>query len=517
MPRGRAAPSLIARLLAAAGALPGCSDGADDVFFGDPTPVLTNPELPDAYVGHRYRHTLHAAQAQGLDVQVARHDGRSPPPGLQLIPDPPNRAVLTGIPTEAGRFSFSVRLTSSGAPGIVRELSLTVSTKPEPLELLTRSLPEGVAGQPYDAAIRSSGAVAEWALASGELPPGLRLEPRGRDLRVGGTPTSPGRYRFAITAVAPSGPHVTGHFVIDIEEDDGWIGIVPAAPTPARVGVPYRFPIHVGWAQTNLRWEILDPGPPGIEVEPTGNPSALVGIPTAEGHYSFRVQVRSARGVDRRALYLEVLPPPSPLQLAEPMLAHGYVGEPYRATLSTSGGAGERVVWQLRQGILPPGIAFGPTDDGASATLSGTPTRSGRFEFEIEANDELSLPVSAWVELEIRGPRLPLTVTASRAVSGVIPLPAGRVGAPYQASVEARGGEPLPPGAPPDVPRHTWSVTGGALPPGIALATTGPVGTGRGVLGGIPHRTGVYTATVTVFDRGNARADQRVQIRVLAP
>ncbi len=79
-------------------------------------------------------------------------------------------------------------------------------------------------------------------------------------------------------------------------------------------------------------------------------------------------------------------------------------------------------------------------------------------------------------------------------------LPAAQAGAPYSATLQAGGGkEP-----------YTWSIAGGALPPGLALASS------SGVIGGTPAAAGSYSFTVRVRDKEQEEDTQQLRIIVAA-
>jgi hypothetical protein len=62
---------------------------------------------------------------------------------------------------------------------------------------------------------------------------------------------------------------------------------------------------------------------------------------------------------------------------------------------------------------------------------------------------------------------------------------------PYSQQLSATGG----------APPYTWSITGGALPPGLNLSSTG-------LISGTPTTSGSFSFTVTVRDRNNATASR---------
>jgi Putative Ig domain len=76
-------------------------------------------------------------------------------------------------------------------------------------------------------------------------------------------------------------------------------------------------------------------------------------------------------------------------------------------------------------------------------------------------------------------------------------LPAAQVGMPYDQTLTAAGGAvPL-----------LWTVSGGALPPGLGLASGGS-------LVGTPLKAGLYTFTARVVDANSASAQQQLSLLV---
>ena len=91
-------------------------------------------------------------------------------------------------------------------------------------------------------------------------------------------------------------------------------------------------------------------------------------------------------------------------------------------------------------------------------------------------------------------------VTAAKLRVKTQALPAGQAGVPYSATLEAGGGkEP-----------YTWSIAGGALPPGLALASS------SGVISGTPAMAGDYSFTVRVRDKEQDEDTQPLKVSVAA-
>ncbi len=145
-------------------------------------------------------------------------------------------------------------------------------------------------------------------------------------------------------------------------------------------------------------------------------------------------------------------------------------GNSYSQTFSASGGVGPRT-FALTAGALPPGLSL--TSGGA---LSGTPTASGTFNFAITATDSAPTPFSS------APVAYSLTVTAPTITVSPAALPGGTTAAAYSQTFTASGG----------IGAYAYSVTAGALPPGLIL--------GGDTLSGAPTAAGTYNFTITATD-----------------
>ena len=76
-----------------------------------------------------------------------------------------------------------------------------------------------------------------------------------------------------------------------------------------------------------------------------------------------------------------------PFQFTTFSLSNGTVGRTYADTIRTTGGYGN-VSIRLVEGQLPPGIGMRQQD--CDAVLYGQPSRTGEFQFTIEARDSSS-------------------------------------------------------------------------------------------------------------------------------
>ena len=127
--------------------------------------------------------------------------------------------ALTGTPSAAGSYSFTVTATDAG--GCTGVANYTVRVCPA-VVIAPSTLPGGSVGTVYSQALTATGGTAPsvFAVASGALPPGLTLTPAGV---LAGTPTQSGTFSFAVRATDASGCPGQANFSLVVRD-------APAAP-----------------------------------------------------------------------------------------------------------------------------------------------------------------------------------------------------------------------------------------------------------------------------------------------
>lgn len=138
---------------------------------------------------------------------------------------------------------------------------------------------------------------------------------------------------------------------------------------------------------------------------------------------------------------------PAPLALLPPTLPDGVAGAPYSATF-TSAGTNGSPHFAMGTGNLPPGLTL-----SADGQLSGSPVAAGVFDFSIAVTDTAGCSGARTYRA---------TIACSMFIQPSI-LARGVDTRPYLEPLFAAGGR-----AP-----YAYSLTGGSLPGGVTLSTTG--------------------------------------------
>ena len=132
---------------------------------------------------------------------------------------------------------------------------------------------------------------------------------------------------------------------------------------------------------------------------------------------------------------------------------------------------------------LPAGLSI-----SGSGTISGTPAVRGIFTYTVTITNKVGRKLRFKCMIKVEGPKLKLSCAASTA----------QVGNPYSSALIVRGGT-----AP-----YRFAVTGGALPPGLALSVS------SGAIIGTPTTAGSFSYTARVTDAKAASAMTSCSIKV---
>jgi uncharacterized repeat protein (TIGR03803 family) len=152
---------------------------------------ITTTSLPAGTVNSPYSATL--SVSGGVPPYSWSVIGGSLPSGLTLS----TSGVISGTPTAAGTFSFTVQVRDSESPPAtaIAPLSITIRSS---LTITTTSLPLGTVDIPYSATLAATGGLPPytWSVVRGTLPSGLTLN--GGSGLISGSPTAAGTFNFTV-------------------------------------------------------------------------------------------------------------------------------------------------------------------------------------------------------------------------------------------------------------------------------------------------------------------------------
>jgi hypothetical protein len=131
-----------------------------------------------------------------------------------------------------------------------------------------------------------------------------------------------------------------------------------------------------GVAATGNTWNVSSGAlPTGLALAGTGPTVAITGTPTAEGSFTFTLEITTPTGDTNSRSYTVCV---VEIDNTDPLL-DGMVLSPYSETLIATACATSPLSWQISAGALPPGLAL----DEPTGVISGTPTTKGVYNFTV--------------------------------------------------------------------------------------------------------------------------------------
>ena len=361
------------------------------------------------------------AGAAGATVTFAVTAG-SLPPGLTMPAQGGSGTVITGNPTQAGTFNFTIKATDGGLTStLAYQITITVQGPPDQLlcNAATGSflingvcvLPDAVIGQPYQGHLPTShNAGGALSIVAGALPAGLSLPatfgPSG-DV-VGGTPTQQVAVDFTVQGTGDQGQPLYQAYQITVDPNQPLTIVLPSVGStlsPGMVGGAYAQNFFLSGGAAPYTWAVAAGQlPPGLKLQTFGDPrdasNELAGTPTTAGTFTFTMRLTDYNGQQATQQFSLTIDPP--LQISTTPLPAGTVGVPYSHDLIAQGGA-PPYSWFVVNNIneLPPGLTLGATPPDFNNVLTGTPTQAGTFSFPMQVQDSQDNTATGTVTITI--------------------------------------------------------------------------------------------------------------------
>jgi len=462
------------------------------ILSAAPSFVITTTSLPPAIFGQPYAPVTLDTTGDPGPIAWSFPAGAPAPSGFVVGPAPvitqgifcygfPSQSgppLCTGsVQTFPGVYNFIVQATSlSTGQTATKQLTIAVVQQ---LQIITATLPDAAANQPYAVQIVTQGGTGQfaWTVPFGTLPAGMVLDPANGTL-AGTAPNVTATYNFTIQVQDQVTLQVASRpYALNVQ---GGIAIITPSLPNAYVNQVYSFQMESTGGRSMV-WSIPVGWtlPPGFSISSAG---LLTGFGLATGIFQTRIQVmeQESQVVATRdyTFYITL----GPLGIVESTVPTANQNLPYRATLTPSGGL-PPYRWSFDI-PSPQSLTISPT----TGIITGTPPNAGTFALPVSLRDATGQIFSQSFAFSVL-PAVSITTAA---------LGSGLPGVPYAGTVSANGGA-LP---------YRWSISAGTLPPGLSLNAA------SGQITGTPSASGVFPFTVQVTDFNAVTATKNLTITI---
>lgn len=441
-----------------------------------PAVSIANPSpLPNGRLGQGYQQV--EFQVSGGQPQASYSwgvvQGSTLPPGLNLS----TSGLLTGTPTQAGTFTFTVRAADCVIDcGLIhsatKTFTLTVSAG---ITIAPTTIPGGAVCASYNQSFTASGGISPYTFNATGLPPGLIFDTSKN--AISGRPTQTGTSTVTVRATDVQGQQGSQTYTLQVGASS--FTITTSTLPSGRVGTAYDQTLVATGGEVPYSWTAPSGLPPGLAVGTVTNNGRVTGTPNQAGTFQTQFRVTDAGGcVATRTIPMSIAA--ADLQILTNSLNSGLVGSSYSQTLQGTGGT-QPYTWSITTSQIP-GLSLSP-----AGVLSGTPTAAGSFPVTIQLADSSQTRVTRNFTVTITAP---LTITTPS-------LNSGSVGSPYSQTLQATGGTGT----------LSWAIISGQVP-GVSLNPA------TGTFAGTPLTAGTFPITVQVMDSSERTASRNYSVQI---
>jgi hypothetical protein len=268
---------------------------------GPPPLTVATSSLPSGPLGASYSQTLAATGGTAPYSWSLVPGSGSLPSGLSLS----SSGLISGTPSIAGTFNFTVQLNDSGSHTAQKALSITIT--PPALEIITLAIPSARKWTAFNYQLAAIGGTPPytWLVSSGSLAPGLSLATTTGV--ISGTPSLSGNFGFTVDVTDSESR--TASKALSIQVTPGQLSIGTATSFDAIQGTAFNYQPTVFGGIAAYTWSISS------GVLPTGlalnSASGLIsGTPSVADTFSFVLTVSDWSGLSTGAsIQIRVIDP----------------------------------------------------------------------------------------------------------------------------------------------------------------------------------------------------------------
>jgi Abnormal spindle-like microcephaly-assoc'd, ASPM-SPD-2-Hydin len=353
--------------------------------------AISTSKLPKGMAGSAYSAVIEASG--GCKPYSWTITSGSLPSGItRKLSSTTTSLKLSGSPTIAGTYSFTVDVKGCGGHISSRSYKILVKSPPD-VKITTTKLPNGRVGSGYSATIQASGGCRpySWAITSGFLPAGVSKKVSGTtaSLTLSGIPITAATDSFTVSVTGCGGHVSTAYYKVGILESRSGVAITTSTLPNGIVGGAYSAAVKASGGCTPYKWRIVSGAlPEGISANLASSATLLTlsGTPTTAAAYSPTLQVTGCGGGTFKASYKIIVQAMNGYLIAPSSMNLGSVVLGSRQTqtlaLSNSGGSSLTI-----SGATVSGAGFGvgglefpytlPAGGRGSLSVTFTPSTTG--------------------------------------------------------------------------------------------------------------------------------------------
>ena len=408
---------------------------ASDNFVLRINPALEwvrQPALPGGKVATTYTENLTVTGGKS-PYSFATKNGSTLPNGLMLNP---TKGQLSGAPTAAGNFSFTITAKDSGNPATTIERTFTLAVQAYGMSL---SGPAAISGQQYQAISPAtysvSGGVAPyfWSTVPA-LPAALSINAT-TGVISGNLSAAGGNYSVAVTAKDKGNQTASQNVTLTVASGQTLDWVTQPALPGGKVATTYNATLAVTGGKSLYRFVTKNEStlPGGLKLNPTTG--LLSGTPKAAGNFSFTLTAKdSARPATtiERTFTLSIAPYGMAITDNSPSEITGTQFQPLPPAVFSVIGGQATYKWFSTPTRPVGGLILNST----TGILSGVPSTAGNTTIAVGVTDGARQTATRNCTIRIL-PAGNLTITTES------PLPTGSMNASYSTTLAASGGKPF--------------------------------------------------------------------------
>lgn len=257
-----------------------------------PSPVTIKYTFKNGTVGTSYSDWV--SVSGGTSPYTWKKLSGSVPPGLKLTYSG-TRATLSGTPTNAGTYTFTLKVTDKNGYKTTKTFTIVI----EPKIIISYTFKNGLAGASYSDYVSVSGGASPytWKKSSGSFPTGLRLTYSGTKATLSGKPTKAGTYIFTLKVTDKNGVSESKAFMVIVTKTT-----INGTLTAGMRGVSYTGMLIAMGGTSPYKWTISKGSlPRGLKIN--ASTGRITGTPTKAGTFSFTVKAKDKNGITATKAY----------------------------------------------------------------------------------------------------------------------------------------------------------------------------------------------------------------------